>query len=167
MTEDTELAPELAAALRRYLEIQRDEQRLQEEKETLRETIGGFMTQRRLEWWYPEVDGQPLKVRFHESAAFEYDEAILRDRLGERYAVILAPDLRKIRRCLPEIGPALAPLMDKIGSPSPDKIRAAIEQGTVRREEFTGAFKKTTKRLVAVMRKRSGGAAEPMPDDPD
>jgi hypothetical protein len=151
---DSNLSEEMAGALRRYLQIQVEEQRLREEKSGLQETLGRHMAQRRIEYWFPEVDGQALKVRCHEAIAIEYDEEALRRRLGERYLSILAPDIRKLRRCLADVGPALAPFLDKVGSPAPEKVRAAVERGVVQTSEFAGAFQKTTRRTVAVARVR-------------
>ena len=68
-------------------------------------------------------------------------------------------DIRKIRRHLPELGATLAPVMDLIGSPAADRVRAAIEQGLVSKEDFTGVFTKTIKRQVAVAKAKPGGAA--------
>jgi hypothetical protein len=143
---------EMAAVLRRYLAIQREEQLLLDEKKQLQEAIGRHMAARKSPYWYPELDGQRLKVRFAETSVIEYDEPLLRDRLGSRFAAILAPDLRKIRRQLPQLESALTPVLDLVGSPSPEKVRAAVEQGLIAKEEFAGAFKKSVRRLVAVMK---------------
>ena len=159
MTPATDLTPDLAATLRRYLDIQAQELRLREEKSALQDKLAAYLAPRRMTSWYPELEGQPLKVRFHEATVVEYDEPLLRERLGPRFAATLAPDLRKIRRCLPEIASALAPVMDLVGSPAPDRVRAAIEQGLVRKEEFSGAFKKSVRRTVAVARARPEGPA--------
>ena len=159
MEKPSAVPPELAAALRRYLAIQAEEQKLRDEKTRLQETLGRHLTERRLACWYPDIDGQRLKVRYSAHTVVEYNEAVLRERLGERYASILAPDIRKIRRCLPEIAPLLTPVMDKVGAPAADRVRAAVEQGLVRKEEFAGAFQKTTRRLVAVSRARPADLA--------
>ena len=156
-----EVSSELAEALRRYLAIQEEERRLQEEKAALQETLGRHLSALGLAHWYPEVDGVPLKVRCQETAQIEYDEELLRQRLGDRFASILAPDIRKIRRWLPQIQSVFLPILGTIGSPSPDRVRAAVEQGVVRKEEFAGAFKKTTRRLVAVAKVRPGDAEGP------
>jgi hypothetical protein len=138
--------------LRRYIEVQALEQQLKEEKNDLRERIGQHMAGLKLRYWYPEVDGQLLKVRYRETTVIEYEEPILRDRLGEHYPAILAPDLRKIRRNLDKLEPLFAPVLSLIGTPSPEKVRAAIENNLVSKESFSGAFKKTVKRFIAVGR---------------
>jgi hypothetical protein len=163
-----DVSPEMAATLRRYLEVQAEEQRLKEEKTALQEKLGLFMGQRRLSQWFPDLDGQRLKVRCQETTAIEYNEPVLRERLGDRFPAILAPDLKKMRRNLEAIASGLTPFMDLIGAPAPERGRAAIEQGLVRKEEFAGAFRKTTRRLVAVgklLDQPPAGAAPP-PETP-
>ena len=164
-----DLTPETAAVLKRYLEIQAEMQRLQEEKAALQETLADVLARHGAAQWSPEVDGQKLKIRCTETPVVEYDERVLRQRLGERFSAILAPDIRKIRRCLGDLEPALAPYLARVGAPSPAKVRAALEGGLVTRDEFAGAFTKTVRRQVAVSRWReepasggqSGEGAEP------
>jgi hypothetical protein len=154
-----EVSAEIEMVLRRYLEIQAQEQRLKEEKNALRESIGRHMAGLELKYWYPTLDGQALKVRYRETTVIDYDESLLRDRLGERYPAILAPDLRKIRLHLDKLDSLFAPVLSLVGTPSPEKVRAAIENGLVNRESFSGAFKKTLKPFVAVGKARTGGTS--------
>ena len=151
---------EIEGALKRYLEIQHEEQRLKQEKTDLQEEIGGYMAGLDKKYWYPVIEGQTLKVRYRETSVIEYNEAVLRDRLGERYSAILAPDLRKIRLHLSEIDSLFTPVLSLVGTPEPEKVRWAIETGIVNKGEFTGAFKKTVKRYVAVSKARSGDLAD-------
>jgi len=167
MEQAPSLSPELAAALRRYLELQQAEQRLRAEKAALQEQLAGHMAGQRLTYWYPVLDGQPLKVRSVATAVVEYDEAALRARLGPRYTAILAPDLKKLRRHLPELGAALAPVLDLVGAPAPDRVKAAIAQGLVRAEDFAGAFTKTVKRQFAVSRVQPDAPATSRPPEPE
>jgi hypothetical protein len=146
--------------LRRYLEIQAEEQLLKKEKTELREMIGVHTAGLAMKYWYPKIDGQPLKVRYHESTTIEYNESLLRDRLGDRYLAILAPDLRKIRANLDKLESLFTPVLSLIGTPSPEKVRVAIENGIVNKESFSGAFKKTVKRFVAVGKVWTGDTAD-------
>lgn len=136
--------------LRRYLQIQAEEQRLKEEKAALQTSLAGYMDQNQTGIWLPVVDGLKLKVLSRSSVVIEYDETILRERLGERYAAILAPDIRKIRQNLRQVEAVLTPILDIIGSPSPDKVKDSIEKGLTRKEEFVGAFDKTIKHKISV-----------------
>jgi len=166
MNKKPELPVEIEKALRRYLEIQAEEQRLKEEKNNLREKIGEHMADLEMKYWYPKVDGRPLKVRYRETTAIEYNESLLHDRLGDRYLAILAPDLRKIRLHLDKLESTFNPVLSLIGSPSPEKVRIAIENGVVNKESFAGAFKKTVKRFVAVGRTSPGDTSD-ITDDND
>ena len=159
MDRKPELPVEIEKALRRYLEIQAEEQKLKEEKNDLREKISEHMADLKLKYWYPKIDGQALKVRYNETTAIEYNETLLRDRLGDRYLSILAPDLRKIRANLDKLESLFTPVLSLVGSPSPDKVRVAIENGIVNKECFAGAFKKTIKRFVAVGKAWAGAEA--------
>lgn len=136
--------------LSRYLEIQQEERALREEKSALQERIAAHMEQIGQTLWFPDIAGQKLKVRCSKTMVVEYDEEQLRLRLGSRYTEILAPDLRKIRQHLPELLGLLSPFLAVIGSPTADRVRQAVERGLVKTEEFIGAFRKTTKRFVAV-----------------
>src|SRR4030042_2320542 len=160
MNEAPGLPSEIESALKRYLEIQHEEQRLRQEKTDLQEEIGGYMARLEKKYWYPVIDGQTLRVRYRETSVIEYNESVLRDRLGNRYSAILAPDLRKIRLHLGEIESLFTPVLNLVGTPEPEKVRSAIEIGIVNRGEFTGAFKKTTKRYVAVSKARAGDLAD-------
>ena len=151
------LTPELTGILTRYLEIQQQEQALKEEKAGLQERLAGYLEHAGAATWYPAVNGQKLKVRASTLVSVEYDEPMLRERLGGRYTEILAPDLKKIRHCLADLTPVLAPVLDRVGSPAPDKVRAALERGTVSAADFAGAFQKHTRRIVSVARVRPEG----------
>jgi len=160
MNRKPELPVEIEKALRRYLEIQAEEQRLKEEKTGLRDMIGEHMVGLEIKSWYPKIDGQALKVRYRETTAIEYNESLLHDRLGDRYLTLLAPDLRKIRLNLEKLESLFSPVLSLIGSPSPEKVRVAIENGIVNKESFAGAFKKTVKRFVAVGKAWAGDAGD-------
>ena len=159
MDPNASLTPELATTLRRYQEIQREELRLRDEKATLQDKLAAHMARVGQAYWFPDVDGVTLKVRYQEETLVEYDEPVLRQRLGDRFVPLLAPDPKKIRQALDKVAALLAPMIEQIGSLSPDKVRAAIAAGVVKKEEFQGAFKKTSKRRVAVSRARPEDAA--------
>jgi hypothetical protein len=151
--------------LKRYLAIQAEEARLKEEKATLQDRIAAHMRRERRNTLYPDVDGQKLKVRFNETTVVRYDEDVLKTRLQDRYRQILAPDPRKIRAHPDELTPALEPVLDLIGTPSADRVRAAVESGAVTKAEFAGAFEKTVRRQVAVSRFTPGRGDAPPPDE--
>jgi len=112
---------EIEEVLIRYTEIQMQEQALKEEKALLQDRIDAYMERTGQSLWFLVVVGRRLKVRCQKTVVVEYDEETLRERLGDRYPAILAPDLRKIRQHLPELQPTLAPMLSMIGSPSPER----------------------------------------------
>ena len=149
---EADLTPDIKTALKRYLEIQRQDHELQEEKALLQKVLTGHLSKCADGFWFPVVDGTELKVRFARDTDIEYDENLLRSRLGEKYKCLLKPDLRKIRQHLSELEEILSPVLDKVGSPDRDKVKTAIANGDVSREAFSGAFKKETKTRLAVMK---------------
>jgi hypothetical protein len=149
---EAEVTAEVENALLRYLEIQKMTKDLEEEKSRLQEEISAHLSDRKDGFWYPEVRGIPLKVRYFRETEVEYDESALRSRLGERYRQILKPDLRKIRANLKDLEKMIEPLIDKIGSPDRDMVKKAIESGSMHPEDFAGAFRKQTRTRLAVMR---------------
>jgi len=146
--------PDIEGILKRYLEIQETQKRLDEEKQQLRDALIEHLRPERDEDFLRDVEGQQVKIRYRKRVDIEYDERILAERLGNRYPAILAPDIKKIRRRLNEIEPYLAPVVHLVGSPSPDRVKIAVQEGVIQVEEFRGAFQKTEKPLLAVSRIR-------------
>jgi hypothetical protein len=162
---DAPLTPEIERVLGRYLEIQRTEKEIEAEKVSLQEALAAFLGQEPDGLWYPTVAGTPLKVRLARETAVEYNEPLLRQRLADRYVHVLRPDPKKIRQHLAEVEPLLAPLLTEIGSPDRDRVRTAIEQGLVRADEFAGAFRKSQRVRLAVMRSLAVDAGSAPPPD--
>ncbi|OPZ25120.1 MAG: hypothetical protein BWZ02_02595 [Lentisphaerae bacterium ADurb.BinA184] len=158
-----ELTPEVQAVLERYLAIQDEMRALGEEKSALQDKVREAMAGLPDRIWFPAVGQTRLKITYHEVTEITYDEERLRQRLGERYRLILKPDPRKIARHLDAVVDLLEPALDTVGSPDRDKVRAAIASGAVTAAEFAGAFTKSVVRRVAVMRRREDG--QPGQDD--
>jgi hypothetical protein len=151
--------PAVEQLLLRYLEIQENQRQLDEEKARLRDQLAEYLRDWQAPFWHPVVGGQPLKVRVKRDTEVVYQEELLRQRLGERYALILRPDPAKLRKHLTEITGCLQPVLDLVGSPHRDAVRDAIGNGTVRKEEFAGAYEKKEKVTLAVMRFREEAEA--------
>lgn len=151
-----QLTPEIETVLQRYLQIQAEEQRLREEKTALQERLKRFLDPCTANFtqWFTQVGAERLKVSYRKSLEVEYDEATLRQRLGPRYVEILAPDPQKLKQELPTLTGFLAPVLDRIGSPDPAKVRAAIESGRLTKDDFRGAFRKVPRESLAVARQR-------------
>jgi len=146
----TELTAEIEETLTEYTQLQQEEQKLKERKHALQEKLKAHLCSSENNIWYPEVGDVRLKVSYRSTSNVEYDEETLRARLGERYRSLLKPDIKKLRAELPNLGSELAPLLDRIGSPSPEKVKAAVESGAVSADEFKGAFSKTRKEYISV-----------------
>ncbi len=146
----TELTAEIEETLKEYTQLQQEEQALKERKHALQERLKAHLRSDERNIWYPEVDGIRLKVSYRSVPQVEYDEEKLRTRLGDRYHALLEPDIKKLRAELPALEGELEPLLDRIGSPSPEKVKAAVESGTVSADEFKGAFTKTVREYISV-----------------
>lgn len=154
MASQPPLTPEIERTLARYLAIQAEEWRLKDEKAQLRDALLAHLAGMQDRFWFPVVGGQKLMITPRRRTAIEYDEALLRRRLGDRYPRILKPDPKKLRKHLDEIEPHLAPVLSLVGSPHPDRVRAAVLSGVVTKEEFQGAFRKELKASITVRRAR-------------
>jgi len=161
-TQVPESTPEILETLARYVALQEQERHLKEEKAELQGRLRTHMAPSGCSKWIVEAGGQKLKVACHTKTEIEYDEDLLASRLGERYKAILSPSLKKIRAALPRLGAYLEPVLAQVGSPDPEKVRAAVERGDVSTSEFDGAFVKTEKQTVAVMRVRLEPDAGPV-----
>lgn len=146
----TELTAEIEETLKEYTALQQEEQALKERKSVLQEKLKAHLRSDEKNIWYPEVDGVRLKVSYRSVPQVEYDEQTLRARLGDRYHALLEPDMKKLRAEVPALGNELESLLDRIGSPSPEKVKAAVESGTVSADEFKGAFTKTIREYISV-----------------
>lgn len=154
MSGEPPLTPEIERVLRRYLEVQAEQRRLKEEKRVLREALIEHLREMPGRYWFPVVGGQKLMVSRQRSVEIDYDEGLLQQRLGERYLRILKPDPKKLRQRLDDLEPYLEPVLAEIGSPHPERVRAAVESGAVTKEEFRAAFRKTLRHRLAVRRAR-------------
>ena len=162
-TETPELTPEITEALKRYIDIQAEQARLQDEKSQLQETLKAFLAPTGGTQWQVALADSRLKVVYREKTDVEYNEDVLRQRLGERYKMILSPDVRKIKTGLAGLKGALDPYLQQIGSPDSEKVREAVQSGLIATDEVRGAFVKHRRQSVAVtrLRERPGVTAEP------
>ena len=147
---DTTMPAETAKAIRRYMEIQREMARLEQEKEDLRDLIAKELDGQVPGSWRPTLDAKPLIVMHGYRTTVKYDEDILRERLGDRYHAILELDGTKIRKNRELVRPLLESVLDQIGTPQAARVESAIRAGIVTAEEFRGAFKKTTTPFVSI-----------------
>jgi len=158
-----ELTPELTDILRRYIQNQEAEQRLREEKKQLQDELKQALQHMQGRFWYPTVDGVDLKVVHSRMEQVVYDDDVLHERLGDRFALVARPDLKKMRRHMGQVEPCLAPILNVVGSVDRERVKQAVESGAVRAEEFRGAFRKEAVVRLAVMRQRPGDVPSDAP----
>jgi hypothetical protein len=151
--------PEIETALKRYVEIQATEKELKEEKQALQKAIADYMIRAQVDQWYPSISGEALKISRSTRVKVEYDEGLLKERLGQRFVKLLVPDAKKMAQYKAEVHELLEPMMDSIGRIDREQVRSAVEQGVIRKEEFAGAFKKTERPSVTVSRDRRNEGA--------
>lgn len=91
------------------------------------------------------------KVSRREVCEIEYNEELLRERLGEeKYRSILSVDWKCVRENFEKLKPFMTPVIELVGVPSADKVKAGIESGALDRAAFSGAFVKRRKVQFAV-----------------
>lgn len=139
---------EVRELLNRYVSIQRKIAELETEKKQLRE---------KMEALFPEgssltdCDLGHCKVSRREICEIEYNEELLRERLGEeKYRSILSVDWMRVRANFEKLEPFMTSVIDLVGVPSADKVKAGIESGALERAAFSGAFIKRKKVQFAV-----------------
>ena len=139
-------------ALKRYVEIQEEVAKLETEKKQCRGVLMAYMQETKQTLWSPSLDSKQLTVRYFQKTTIKYDEALLQQRLGDKYLHLLEPDMAKIKTHLQEVAPLLQPALQQIGSPSREKVKAAVEAGTIDRKAFEGAFTKIDASVFSVGR---------------
>ena len=137
-------------AIRRYQQIQQEIARLEEERERLRDLLVKELEGKVPAKWHFTIDEKPLLVVHEFKTSVRYDEKLLRERLGARYAEILEIDGVKIRKNRELVRPLLAPVLDKVGTPSATRVKAAVKSGSLAAEDFRGAFKKTVTPYISI-----------------
>lgn len=161
-TKNDEIPEDIKQALHAYRALQQEEAQLKERKRSLQETLKAYLRKQNSTVCFPVVDGERLKVRYRSEVNIEYDEDLLRKRLGDAYPEILEPDIRKLRKHLPELRADLQPLLGRIGTPSPEKIKLSIASGKLSKADFSGAFTKELKEYIAVSHLPSPPSESPL-----
>jgi hypothetical protein len=141
---------ELNRLMAEYRVMEKEMARLEETKKELRAAIQRLLEEEGKSAYAAVVNGEPIVLELKTHTEIRYDENLLIARLGRDYDRILQPDIAKIRRHLVELGPVLAPHLEKIGSPSRLKIRQLVSSGEIPIEAFRGAFQKIQKTILFV-----------------
>ena len=136
--------------VRRDMQIQREIARLEQEREQLRDALVKELDGKVPPRWHSTIDGKPLVVVHGHKTTVRYDEPLLKDRLGEKYAEILEIDGVKIRKNRELVRPLLLPVLDRVGTPVAARVEAAIRSGSLSVEAFKNAFSKTVTPYVSI-----------------
>ena len=137
-------------AIRRYLQIQQEIVRLDEERERLRDMLVKELEGKFPSKWHSTIDGKPILVVHEYKTSVRYDEQLLRARLGMRYKDILEIDGTKIRKNRELVRPLLAPVLDRIGTPAASRVEEAVKSGVVAVADFQGAFSKVVTPYISI-----------------
>lgn len=151
-----------AKLVRRYILLQREIAKLEAEKDNLRDTLVKELDGKVPSRWHLTVDGKHLVILHGHKTTVHYNEALLRDRLGEKYEDILEIDGTKIRKNRELVRPLLASVMDRIGTPAAARVEAAIRSGSLAIESFKGAFHKTVTPYISVRTENVASQANPV-----
>lgn len=143
----------LKALLSEYRQVEREIEAMEEDRQGLRTKIMDLMKAAGKDHISVEVDEEPLFLVLEQRTEVVYNESLLRERLGDKYAVILDLDPRKLRRYPPEMREAVQPFLSEVGSPSRQRIRAAIENKEIPQSAFEGAFEKNHKTILYVKKR--------------
>ena len=165
MAEARETRLELERVLERLDEVDEKIELLQLDKTQLRERIAelmGMLGRDRI-----KVDGgdHTTSLRLTRRTHITYDEGVLRERLGDRYRSILEPEMKRIRKHLPEIGHLLEPALDLVGAPTRERVEQQILEGSLSASDFAGAFDKNTTDVLYVRRSVSQPSSDLAADD--
>lgn len=130
--------------LARYSEIEQKLAALNEEREQIRTQIKSHLLGTGRHFLVAHQPNESFEIEVKHRVNVTYDEAKLKQRLGERYRLILEPDLKKLRQNLPQLKPALTPYLELIGSPTKERVQEKITSGEMQLDDFRGAFEKTS-----------------------
>ncbi len=151
---------ELDELLVRLHEVDERIDALQLDRKSIRDRITELLRYLGMDRLKVDAGDHTTSLRLTRRTTVKYDEDALRDRLGERYESILEPDMKRVRKHLPEVGHLLQPALDVVGAPSRELVEQRILEGSLAAADFSGAFVKTTIDVLYVRRQASAPAEE-------
>ena len=138
------------ADLTRYVTLRDQIAELEAERKDLSERLALHMRAEGADERVVSVDGRDLTVKRLEFVTVTYDEARLRERLGDRYPETLGIDVKKLRAKEQHVREWLGSHLDEVSSPERRRVRRLVESGQATPSEFEGAFVRKVKHAVAV-----------------
>lgn len=137
---------------RDYRRVTQEIDRLEREKHQLRAKIQEYLEIRELSTLTIPVKKDQMVLELKQQVRIEYDKKLLKKRLGDQYQDILEIDAVRLRDLSRDYfrKEMLEPYLDEIGSPSRKKIAEMICYGELDKQDFKGAFKKTSRPVLYV-----------------
>ena len=126
---------------------------LNEKREAVRQQIVNYMNQNGTERESAILGDSVFFVKKRTVSKVNYSEGILRQRLGDRYKAILDIDPKKLKGNSDQVINLIGDTILQVGSVSKEKVKAAINAGVVSVSDFDGAFEKTVKDYLTVVKK--------------
>ena len=140
-------------------------EQLGERKAELRTAIADTMAASGLDNYQTAIGDRPIRVRITRQTKVDYDEDLLRERLGDRYTLLLEPDPTRIRKNMDVVEPLRDPVLDVVGAPSRERVEQLVRDGTIQAGEFSGAFSKEVRTTLYVRRKKVRPAGSRVDED--
>lgn len=138
------------ANVQRLMELKELEEHIAREQAEIRAEIAAFLGARGATVWNGQVHGQSVKVTRQERAQITYNEPLLRERLGERYRLVLGLDRKAVTAREDEILQWLGDRALEVARVDRNKVKSALEAGTVSPDEFRGAFERKVSYTAAL-----------------
>ena len=152
MTDTTPTPVDISGLVQQLDEVEGHLKQLNEHKKELREQLTDALKQAGLKEHATPMGDHTIRLKLRQSVKVCYDEELLKERLGERYSLLLEPDARRMRKHMDVIAPLLDPVLDLVGTPSRDLVAAHVKEGTFSIDDFAGAFDKEKKATLYVQR---------------
>jgi len=146
---------EFLTDLARYVEIQGLVEALEAERKAIAVRLCDGLTALGDSTFPATVAGRAVVVRRWRKERVLYDDALLQHRLGDRYVETLDVDMKKVRSRAEDLRSWLGPNLIAVGTPGRERVKALVEAGRARIDEFAGAFVRDVTYGVAVSRSRS------------
>ena len=152
MTDTGATPTDLTALVLQLDELEGQLKQLNERKKELREQLKGALQRAGLREHATPMGDHTIRLKLRQTVKVRYDEEVLKQRLGERYSLLLEPDARRMRKHMDVVAPLLDPVLDLVGTPSRDLVAQLVKEGTFSVEDFAGAFEKEKKATLYVQR---------------
>lgn len=143
----------LEEVLVQYRKIEKELAQLEEQKLALRQQIETILVREERTFYTTILGDERIALELKQQTTIQYNEPILRQRLGKRYLRILMIDTSKIKQHLDELSAVLHPYLEKIGTPSRNLIKDAILKGEIEPSLFQGAFEKKQRTTLYVKKR--------------